>query len=508
MMISAMRIARRPIPVALGALFILFLGLLLSGMAAAQAARATPAVRPHSGSVAKGNVPALFVSDIHFDPFHDPGKVKALAAAPVSAWRSILSAPSSDDQPQAFTALQHSCHAKGVDTPYPLLRSALTAMHTRQPDARLITVTGDLIAHGFPCRFETLFPHAAPGDYQAFVLKTIGFVMDELRHEFPEIPMYAVLGNNDSGCGDYLLDANSTFTAEAGKILAQGLPPSQQQEAIRQSAAGSYYGVAMAAPMRGVRLIAVNDLFLSPKYNSCAGKPDSTGATEEMAWLEQQLQSARKAGEKVWLIGHIPPGVDPYSTVAKFRDVCGGQSPVEFLASDKMADLMVDYADVIRLSLFGHTHMDEMRLLESSAGGPHSSEGQRVAVKVVPSISPVDGNYPAFTIARVSPATALLEDYDVIAASNQSGAGATWSTEYNFAKTYHQAVFSSATLKTLTDSFGKDRGANTLPSQAYIRDYFVGDMARALTPFWPTYVCAVQNYTAKGFAACLCSTPQ
>lgn len=510
-MIPALRVAPRPLIVASTVISGVFFAFLPLVPAKAQAARPAPAVKSHAitnPTVVEGTVPALLVSDIHFDPFHDPAKTKQLATAPVSEWRSILSATPSSDQPQAFAALQQSCHARGVDTPYVLLRASLSAMHARQPDAKFMTVTGDLMAHGFPCRFAAVFPGAASGDYEAFALKTIAFVMEELRHEFPAIPVYAALGNNDSGCEDYRLDPGSNFVAQAGKILAQGLPASQQQQAIRQSAAGSYYSVTMALPMREARIIAVNDLFLSPKYNTCAGKQDTSGATAEMAWLEQQLSDARQLKQKVWIIGHIPPGVDPYSTVLKFRDVCGGQSPVLFLASDRMADLMVEYADVVRLGIFGHTHMDEMRLLEPSAGSALAAEGHRVAVKLVPSISPVDGNNPSFTVARVNPSTAQLQDYDVIAASNQTGVGTTWSTEYNFAKTYHQAVFSSATLKKMTDSFSKDRGANTLPSQAYIRDYFVGDMSRALTPFWPTYVCAVQNHTTKGFAACVCSTPQ
>lgn len=479
--------------------------------AKAQTARPGSAVKAHATSAAAAEdrtIPALFVSDIHFDPFHDPGKAKQLAAAPVAEWRAILSAPPSASQQQAFAGLQGNCHAKGVDTPFQLFQSSLTAMRARQPDAKFMIVTGDLIAHAFPCRYAAVFPSAKTGDYQVFVLKTISFVIDELRREFPGVPVYAALGNNDSGCGDYQLDAGSDFVAEAGKILARGLPASQQEEAIRQSVAGSYYSVSMAEPMRGTRLIAVNDLFLSPKYSTCGGKPAPAAATQEMDWLEHQLRDARQSGQKVWLIGHIPPGVDPYSTVAKFRDVCGGQSPVLFLASDKMADLMVEYGDVLRLGIFGHTHMDEMRLLEPSEGGSQATEAHRVAVKLVPSISPVDGNNPSFTVARVDPASALLKDYVVIAASNQSGVATTWSTEYDFAKTYHEEVFSSATLKKLTDSFSKDRGATLPSSQAYIRDYFIGDMSRELTPFWPIYVCAVQNHTAKAFAVCVCSKPQ
>ena len=100
--------------------------------------------------------PALLVSDIHFDPFHDPAKVQQLVDAPVSQWSSILSAPPSPNQQQAFAALQQRCHARGVDTPYTLLHSSLQAMRSRQPDAKFMTVSGDLIAHSFSCRYTTL----------------------------------------------------------------------------------------------------------------------------------------------------------------------------------------------------------------------------------------------------------------------------------------------------------------------------------------------------------------
>jgi hypothetical protein len=42
-------------------------------------------------------------------------------------------------------------------------------------------------------------------------------------------------------------------------------------------------------------------------------------------------------------------------------------------------------------------------------------------------------------------------------------------------------------------------------SEAYIRNYFVGDLSLAISPFWPQYACALDNHTAKAYAACVCS---
>jgi sphingomyelin phosphodiesterase acid-like 3 len=449
----------------------------------------------------QSTIPALFVSDIHFDPFHDPDRAKDLVAAPATEWTKILAAPDSPNQPTAFKSLQDTCHARGVDTPYALFASSLKAMHDRQRDAKFMIVSGDLIAHAFTCRYATVFPNAAPGDYQAFVVKTIDFVVSRLRSTFPGMPVYVALGNNDSGCGDYKLDANSTFFAQIAPFISEALPAAQRKQAAEEFKPGGYYSVTMAEPMRGTRLIALNDNLISPKYTTCAGQPDPAPAASEIDWLQRQLAAARAAHQKVWVFGHIPPGIDPYSTVAKGRNVCAGKSPSEFLSSDDMANTLADSADIIRLGIFGHTHMDEMRLFGRDA----DAASKQVPIKVVSSISPVDGNIPSFTVARIDPAAAVLTDYDVVEASNQTGIDATWKTEYNYAATFKQTDFAPAALHHLIADFKADPKAANPASVAYIQNYFVGEMSRELNPFWPEYVCALDNYTAKDFAACVCT---
>ncbi len=453
-----------------------------------------------------GTIPALLIGDIHFDPFHDPAKVQQLVDTPVSRWSSILTAPPSPNQQQAFAALRQMCSARGVDTPYTLLESSLEAMRSQQPDAKFITVSGDLIAHAFFCRYTTLLPRSTQSDYQAFVLKTLSFVMGELRASFTNAPVYVALGNNDTVCDDYRLDAGSDFLFQTGKIVAEGLTSSQQQQALRSFANGGYYSLPMEGSVRNTRLIVVNDLFMSPKYRTCADRLDSAAAATEMTWLREQLKQARRLGQGVWLMGHIPPGVDPYSTVAKFRDICGNEAPEMFLSSDELADLLIEYGDVVRLGIFAHSHMDEMRLLEPPGRNPHASFEHSVAIKMVPSISPINGNNPSFTIARVNPSSGVLEDYEVIAASNQTGIATTWSREYDFTQTYHKAQFSPATVKELITEFENDRGAKSLASAEYIRNLYVGDRSSEFKPFWSQYVCVLLNHTAKAFAACVCST--
>ena len=248
-------------------------------------------------------------------------------------------------------------------------------------------VSGDLIAHAFSCRYSALLPRAKAGEYQNFVLKTMSFVLEELRASFPGVPVYVALGNNDTACGDYWMDTGDKFLARAGRIVAEGLPAAQRRQAQKDFAKGGYYGVGMA-PLRDTRLLVVNDLFLSPKYRDCHGRPDPGAATAEMAWLQGQLAEARRLHQAVWVMGHIPPGVDPYSTIPIIKNVCASRAPVMFLSSDKLANLLIEYADVVRLGIFAHSHMDEMRLLQRPGSPPQASAEHSVALKVVPPSRP------------------------------------------------------------------------------------------------------------------------
>jgi len=485
----------------IGILRILLLVYFVSALSAQAQQVPIHASETRSPLAANPAIRAFFISDIHFDPFHDPGKSWQLDAAPVSQWESILDSPSTADQRKAFDSLQQRCGAKGVDTPPELLRSLVNAMRAQKTDAKFMVVSGDLVVHDFTCRYQKLFPQASAGAYQAFVVKTMSYVLGELRGAFPDIPIYAAMGNNDSGCGDYQLDPNSEFFASAGDIFALGLPAQEQRKASKEFAAEGNYSITMAAPMKNTRLIVLNDTFLSPKYRTCADKKDSTGADEEVAWLKNQLADARQSGQRVWVMGHIPPGIDPYSTAEKFRDVCGGEDAVKFMSSEKIADLLVEYAAVVKLAIFAHTHMDELRLLQ-----PGANRTVGVAVKMVPSVSPVHGNNPSVTIATINPSSAVMQDYTVITASNLTGIDTKWATEYNYARAYHQTEFSSAALSALIAKFRSDNISVLPESASYLRNYFPGNRSAELSPFWMQYTCALNNYTDKGYAACVCRT--
>ena len=461
-----------------------------------------------SPSPAANTVPALLLSDIHLDPFHDPAKFDVLLATPATGWAAILYAPPSSTQAADFSQLQKTCGAKGIDTPPALFQSSLRAARSQQPHTLLVTISGDLLVHQFDCRFHTLAPHASNAEYSAFASKTVAFIALQLRETFPKTSIYFALGNNDSGCNDYGEDRDSDFLHAAAANFAAGvLSPANRSAILHEFPHLGDYAVTLPAPIHDTRLVVLHDIFESRRYAKCSGTPSNDSATEQVAWLRAQLTAARAAHQHVWVMAHIPPGIDAYSTFVNHRDVCAGQAPVMFLASDDLANTLAEFPDVIRLALFGHTHMDEFRIYTTPAGS--------IPVKLVPSITPVNGNNPAFTLAEIDPATATLKDYTVYSANNQTGINTTWAEEYRYSTTYHQPNLSGASLEKLTTSFVDDKSGTTDASHAYQQFFYVGDTgaaktikaamnAAAMQIVWPAYACAINHADAASFRTCAC----
>jgi sphingomyelin phosphodiesterase acid-like 3 len=452
-------------------------------------------------------IPALFLSDIHLDPFADPAKVARLNVSPIAQWPAILTAPVSPTQPQDSAALSKACPTRGVDTPNVLWQSSLHAIHAHAAGVRFVTVSGDLLAHSFDCKYKTLLPAAAHADYLAFTEKTAAYIVTGLRATLPGVPVYIALGNNDSACGDYRLDpAHDDLLARLAPIVADaaGLPDADRASLLQDFATGGYYSVPLANTPNA-RLIVLDDIYLSAKYAACSGTPDPAPGLAQLAWLDAQLDTARQRNEHVWVMAHIPPGVDLISTARKLATLCGGEQLQMFLGSESLAELLANYPSTVRLALFGHTHTDEMHLLTSSTD---AKPGEGVPLKIVASITPINGNRPTFTVARVNPATAALADYTVFEASNLTGIATTWSAEYTYSTAFHQPAFNAAAVSTLIADFQSDPSAQTSASQSYLRNYFpgAGNLAILLQTVWPQYTCSMAHDSAAAFTACACST--
>jgi sphingomyelin phosphodiesterase acid-like 3 len=489
-----MRNTHRPYSTFFCVAFSLFFGF-LTGHADAQTS-ASPQIAPIS---------VVMLSDLHLDPFHDPAKVAQLVSAPVDQWNSILSSPDSPTQAADFSSVQHACKSKQLmDSPFALFNSALQASRTQAPNAHFVIVSGDLLVHDLDCRYRAAMKlPKATGDDQslsaAFAEKTTLFVISQVESVFSGMPVYFALGNNDSRCNHNRLDVQDAYLQATSQAVINGLrgaTAAERKKALATYKSAGYYSVTLAAPMRHTRLLVIDDIYMMSKFEDCeANEKDQAGAQQQITWLNQQLDQARQQGEQVWLLGHVPPTVNPISSLLKGHAICttGAEG---YIATDDLTNALVSHAEVVHLAIFGHTHMDEIHIL-----GDGNSQ---VPVKVIPSVSPISGNRPSFTIGMVDPSSATLLDYTAYEASNQTGLNTTWAKEYDFTDTYHENNFTAKSLDDLIGRFRADTTGSGAESQAYQAHFFKGASFSLPAILWQGYVCSLDHATNSGFAACVC----
>ena len=401
----------------------------------------------------------LIASDIHFNPFADPALVAELASAPVRKWEGILNR----SQPTAYSPY-------GQDTNWWLLRSAFDAMRRTDPDPALIMITGDLLAHGFPQAWAKATHDTKPEHYRAFVAKTVSFVTAELRLRYNKSQILLTPGNNDNECGDYDIEAGGPFLSDSARP-ARGLARSYGRFAADWKSLGSYTLRPRAVP--GVRIISVNSVFFSNRYqaanfaDSCAAV-DSKAATQTFAWLESTLARAEQNREKVWLMFHIPPGIDGYATMMKYRSLSKAGSSHD-LCSDAIVPmwkpywtglfdhLVADHQNTITAMFAGHDHTDDFRVIQGN--GNHA-----LFVLIDPPISPIYGQNPAFRVVTFANGGQLMDQstyYLTNLLAAQSGVPGVWSKEYSFVEKWHTPRLDAAGLNTIYKQLTSDPEAST-----------------------------------------------
>ena len=500
-------------------------------------------------AVTSATIPALLLSDIHFDPLRDPAKASRLDAAPFSQWAAILAEPPTPTAAADYAAINKSCPIKPlVDTDNTLFQSTLTALHAQAfapgSKIRFAVLAGDIVGHQFDCRYNRLFPNSTHAQFLGFVQKTASYVVANLRKALPGVPIYMTLGNDDTGCHDNsLTPGEDDFLRFAAHLVAESLPPADRAAALRDLPHG-YYAASLPSPLSGTRILVLDDVYQMSTYRSCnvdggppppqlaeivghSGRLAPTAQNAQLSWLAAQLDDVRAHHQQAWVVAHVPPGVNPYSTFNASRvykvdiDVCHGGSPISFLASDTLAQLLAINADVVRLALFGHSHTDEIRLITPSLGLPPIGASATVSgpvqpdptnsgvpVKILPSISPVFAGLPSFTLAQIDRRTASLNDYMVILASNPTGIDTKWSPSYTFSTTYHASSFTPGQLAPIIAGFEADRSGSTDASKAYMREYrhyFFDDGSTPLPSVWPQLSCSIDHISAAAFTTCACA---
>lgn len=146
----------------------------------------------------------------------------------------------------------------------------------------------------------------------------------------------------------------------------------------------------------------------------------------QIAWLVKELDAAEKAGENVYIIGHMPPGD---------KDALPN-------ASNYLDQVFNRYAGTIKAMFFGHTHVDHFEVSYSNYADRNSAGASAISY-IAPSLTPTSG-MPSFRVYTVDPETfAVLDSTTFIADMSDPSfqtTGPVWKKYYSAKESYGPLV--------------------------------------------------------------------
>jgi len=433
------------------------------------------------------------VADVHFNPFATPDLAPRLAESGPNEWPGIFASAGGQRFP-----------ARGEDTNHALLASALDALSKSAGGADFVVLSGDLLAHRFEeVAAQVLGSSPASGIVRGLAAKAALYVVGALRDALPGRPIVVALGNNDSACGDYQLEPGGAFLAALRDTIRDLAGPERvAPDFVETFQAGGYY--AMRHPVAvGTTILVLNDVLWSTEYRDACGTDGDQAAGAMLAWLERQLSEARAAGRRVWLVHHIPAGIDDHATLTASPGLSCPARVTPFLKepfASRFVLLLRDYAATIQAGFSGHTHQDSYRLVTDG--------GAAVGVeKVAPSISPIFGNDPGFHLFDYDRRTGDLVDFTTWHLANLDEASATiraeWRREYVFTEAYGQQAYSAAAVGQIAAGM-LGTGAEGEPVRSTFRRLYSVGHGEIPAATLPAYACAIGSLSASSYAACYC----
>lgn len=352
----------------------------------------------------------------------------------------------------------------GDDTNWALFDSTVKAMHRADPNPQVVILSGDFLEHHFP--------HDS-----VLAERTMARIAGTFNAAFPHAQFIIVPGNNDDPCGDYRATPGDPYFNSLARIWAPlvnrgGAAPDFE----RDFGDRGWYSARL--PLKGMRAFALDSVYWSVLYHGCGY--EWPGAPKlELQWLSSALRGLPK-NVRAMLVMHIPPGVDPHSTLIAHRLLV-----VPFLHADLDAQfvrILSSQSRRIAFAIAGHMHRDDFRIL----GG--------VPLLIAPSVSPIYDNDAAFLRLDVA-SDGTLQNYTPYMFDHWSNA---WYAGDSFDATFGVNSFTAPALTSLharlrTDEALRAKWALLVMSGSHYREITSGN--------WTTYWCA-QTEIGNAYVTC------
>ncbi|KAK4575355.1 hypothetical protein LTR86_001209 [Recurvomyces mirabilis] len=376
-----------------------------------------------SRPAASGKTPMQVVqfSDIHVDLSYTTGAnyncTKNICCRPYTA----SDAPGKTPYPCGPNG-NHQC-----DSPKTLEQSLYTAIETFAPNAAFSLFTGDVVEG-------------------AVWLVNQAEVTTDLQNAYTtmsstlKMPVYAAVGNHDAAPVNSF-PPQAINTTISSQYVYDTLSSSWKQwiGASAATQADNYGAYSYKLPSQNLRIISINtNLYYKENFwlyeQTIERDPDG-----QLAWFVSQLQGAEDAGQRVWVIGHMPLGSGDALHDGSFY----------------LDQIVQRYSATIAAMFFGHTHKGEFQLSYSNYAAQTAANAVMTSY-ICPALTPTSGS-PAFRVYSVDPVTYGILDYTEYSTSLETATyqtnGPIWSPYYSAKAAYGPSVGITAASAELTPAF-------------------------------------------------------
>lgn len=288
------------------------------------------------------------------------------------------------------------------------LKKADSVILSEKPD--FIVYTGDLPAHyGHPF-FLPKGMRTQHNTNLATILAGLRTLADTNK-----TPLFYLPGNNDAIAGDYYSFADeddktplSLVPEKKNPYPALNIDSTGQKPPFMIDDKNLKKGYYTAQLTDGLRLIALNTVIYSRHFKNVDGGNQLDYGNDQMSWLGQALDSAKAAGDKVYIAIHIPPGKDAYGVTHNgYTDNWTFSLPTSTNPwNDNFLEVIAGYQPTITGILYGHTHIDELRRLYDTSGNNITE----VAISC-PGVTPQHDNNPGFKVVTYDESSKELLDF-------------------------------------------------------------------------------------------------
>ncbi|KJZ71755.1 hypothetical protein HIM_08840 [Hirsutella minnesotensis 3608] len=344
-------------------------------------------------------------SDIHVDPLY-------VAGSSTDCKMPICCRPYTDaDKPgksksPAGPNGDHKC-----DAPISLEQSMYNAINEIAPDAAFTIFTGDIIDHAIWNTTEASNVQMIDRAYEA--------MNQSLRL------VYGTAGNHESHpVNDFQPNAVGKGTQWVYQLLSNEWSRWVDRIAAENAAKTGAYSVKH--PNSNLRIISLNTNVYYKHNFWMYYDMDDKDPNLQIAWLVRELDAAEKAGENVYIIGHMPLGE---------RDALRD-------GSNYLDQVVNRYSSTIAAMFFGHTHVDHFEVSYSDYKSRNAGNALATSY-IAPSLTPTSG-MPSFRVYDVDPVTFGVLDATTYIADMDNEAfqtsGPVWTKLYSAKEAYGKAV--------------------------------------------------------------------